>query len=141
MTQAMHEEYHRYATPEELKAMGVVEDLIRDAATNVFESLDDWGFRAYDVDGQGFMSSNDEYTEQTMFVIEDLDKDEVQDLQSQLQLMFDNELSTYPGAPEIKELSCSVVLPDHDLTDAEDDANGITRGSLMFYVTFARDLF
>lgn len=141
MTSAMREEYHRYANPAELAAMKDVEELITKALANIYDNLTAWGYEAEEVDGQSFMSQEDEACLQYMVNVQDLSADEIEDLADQIQMQLENELSAYKPVPEIRGLSGSVALPDYDLADEDDDAEGITRASIMVYVTFARNLY
>lgn len=141
MTSAMREEYHRYANPAELAAMKDVEELITKALANIYDNLTAWGYEAEEVDGQSFMSQEDEACLQYMVNFQDLSADEIEDLADQIQMQLENELSAYKLVPEIRGLSGSVALPDYDLADEDDDAEGITRASIMVYVTFARNLY
>ena len=141
MTSAMREEYHRYANPAELAAMKDVEELITKALANIYDNLTAWGYEAEEVDSQSFMSQEDEACLQYMVNFQDLSADEIEDLADQIQMQLENELSAYKLVPEIRGLSGSVALPDYDLADEDDDAEGITRASIMVYVTFARNLY
>ncbi len=141
MKQAMHEEYHRYANPAELKAMEDIEELITKALTKVYADIAAWGYEAAEIDTQSFMCQEDETCLQYMLEFKDLDPDEVADLASQLEIQLENEISGYKPVPEIRGISASVALPDYDLADEDDDAEGITKASFLFYVDFARNLF
>lgn len=141
MTSAMREEYHRYANPAELAAMEKIEVMIADALGNVYDDLADWGYTAEEVDGQSFMSSENEVCLQHMIVFENLDPDEAEDLAEQIQNTLENTAKDYKCPAEIQEIDVSVALPDYDLAEEDDAAHGITRASFLFYVTFARNLF
>jgi hypothetical protein len=135
------EEYHKYANPAELAAMKDVEDLVATALTKVYGEITAWGYEAEEVDSQSFMSQEDEACLQYMVNFQDLSADEIEDLADQIQMQLENELSAYKPVPEICGVSCSVALPDYDLADEDDAAEGITRASILVYVTFARNLF
>jgi bacterioferritin (cytochrome b1) len=141
MASAMREEYHKFANPAELHAMQEVENLVVNVLSNIYSDIAAWGYEAEEVDGQSFMSQENEACLQYMLVFKDLDADEVEDLADQLEMQLENELSVYKPVPEILGVAGSVALPDYDLAEAEDDAEGITRASIMIYVTFARNLY
>ena len=141
MTDAMKEEYHRYANPTELKAMEDIEELITKALTKVYADMTTWGYEAEEVDSQSFMCQKDEACLQYMVNFQDLDPEEFEDLADQIQMQLENEVSLYKPAPEIRGISVSVALPDYDLADADDADEGITKASFLFYVDFARRLY
>lgn len=141
MTSAMREEYHRYANPAELAAMEDIEELIIKALSKLYDDIAAWGYEAAEIDTQSFMCQEDETCFQYMLEFNDLDPDELDDLASQIEMQLKNEISVYKPVPEIRELSVSVALPDYDLADEEDEAEGITKASFLFYVDFARKLF
>ena len=141
MTSAMREEYHRYANPAELAAMEDIEELVTNALTKVYDEITAWGYEAAEIDSQSFMCQEDEACLQYMLEFNDLDPDEVEDLASQLEMLLENEISVYKPVPEIRGISVSVALPDYDLADEDDEAEGITKASFLFYVDFARHLF
>ena len=141
MKNNLHEEYHRYANPAELAAMKDIEELITKALTKVYANITAWGYEAEEVDSQSFLCQEDETCLQYMVNFQDLDPDEYEDLADQLQMQLENEISIYKPVPEIRGISVSVALPDYDLADEDDDAEGITKASFLFYVDFARNLF
>lgn len=141
MTQAMHEEYHKYANPTELKAMEDIEELITKALTKVYADITTWGYEAEEVDSQSFMCQEDEACLQYMVNFQDLDPEEFEDLADQIQMQLENEVSVYKPVPEIRGVSVSVALPDYDLADTDDADEGITKASFLFYVAFARNLY
>ena len=141
MASAMREEYHKFANPAELHAMQEVENLVVNVLSNIYSDIAAWGYEAEEVDGQSFMSQENEACLQYMLVFKDLDTDEIEDLADQLEMQLENELSVYKPVPEILGVAGSVALPDYDLAEADDDAEGITRASIMIYVTFARNLY
>ena len=141
MTSAMREEYHKYANPAELAAMQEVEELVTQALINVYKEITAWGYEAEEVDSQSYMSQEDEATLWYHLVFENLDPDEVEDLADMLEMKLNNEVSGYKPVPEILGVSAAVALPDYDLAEEEDDDEGITRASIMFFITFARNLF
>lgn len=141
MTSAMREEYHKYANPAELAAMQEVEELVTQALINVYKEITAWGYEAEEVDSQSYMSQEDEATLWYHLVFENLDPDEVEDLAEMLEMKLNNEVSGYKPVPEILGVSAAVALPDYDLAEEEDDDEGITRASIMFFITFARNLF
>jgi rubrerythrin len=141
MTKAITEEYHKYANPAELKAMEDVEELVSTALSNIYGELTAWGYETEEVDSQSFMSQENESCMQYMVNFKDLDKDEIEDLADQLQTQLENELSAYKPVSEIEGIAGDVVLPDYDLAEEEDEDEGITRASIVVYVTFARNLF
>jgi hypothetical protein len=140
MKSAMHEEYHRYANPAELKAMEDLEVVLSGAINKVYSDLATWGYTAEEVDSQSFMSSENETCIQYMVNFENLDPNETEDLAEQLQNTLENVAKDYKCPAEIQEIDASVALPDYDLEDEDDAAQDITRASFLFYVTFARNL-
>ena len=148
MTQAMREEYHKYANPAELKAMEDLEAVIETAKDKVLQTMNSWGIDITESDGQGWLSGNNEYTYQIMVDYEGVDEDEEEDIQDQLLNMFENEvLANYKLPAEISNITCSVMLPDPDIAYDEDDeeelrssSRGSSRGSILVEVTFARNL-
>jgi hypothetical protein len=143
MEKAIHEEYHKYANPAELKAMEDVESLVSVALSNIYNNLATWGYKASETDSQCWMSQENEACLQYVLDFEDLDADEIEDLADQLQVLLDNELSVYKPVPEIEGIAGSIALPDYDMAydDDEEGFEGITRASILVYVTFARNLF
>lgn len=138
MTQAMREEYHKYANPAELKAMEDLEAVIEVAKNDALSSMQNWGIDISESDAQGWMSGNKEYEYQFMLDYEGIDEDEEEDIQDQLQSMIENTvLSQYTLPPELSGIRISVALPDPDLSD---DDEGTKRASLFVDVTFARNL-
>ena len=144
MTSAMHEEYHKYANPAELKAMEDLEAIIEAAKNKVLHTMRSWNIDITESDAQGWMSGNNEYTYQIMVDYDGLDKDEEEDVRDQLLNMIENEvLTNYQLPAEISDITCSVMLPDPDIAyDDEDDEElqSSSRGSILIYVTFARNL-
>lgn len=138
--QVINEEYHRYANPAELAAMEKIELMITNAMSHVYSDLAAWGYTAEEVDSQSWLCSNNENCIQYMVHFENLDLDETEDLATQLQNTLENEAKNYKCPAEIQGIDVSVALPDHDLEDEDDAAQGITRASFLFYVTFARNL-
>lgn len=143
MKKAMREEYHKYANPAELKAMEDVENLVSGALSNIYSNLASWGYKASETDSQCWMSQENEACLQYVIDFEDLDADETDDLADQLKVQLENELSVYKPVPEIEGIAGSIALPDYDMAydDDEEGFEGITRASILVYVTFARNLF
>lgn len=143
MTSAMREEYHKYANPAELKAMEDIENLVSVALSNIYSDLATWGYNASETDSQCWMCQENEACLQYVLDFEDLDEAEAEDLADQLKIQLENELSAYKPVPEIEGITGSVVLPDYDMAydDDEEGFEGITRGSILVYVTFARNLY
>jgi hypothetical protein len=137
----IQEEYHRYANPAELKAMEDIEELAANAVTKVYDDIATWGYEATEIATQSWLCQEDETCLQYMLEFKDLDPDEIDDLASQLEMQLENEISVYKPVPEIRGISVSVALPDYDLADADDEAEGITKASFLFYVDFARNLY
>ncbi len=144
MTSAMREEYHSYANPAELKAMEDLEAVIAKAKSTALQAMSIDGIQATEVDGQGWMSGNNEYCDQTMIVVKGLDADEVEDVQDQLTNIFEQEImSNYTLPAEIIDIRCSVALPDENSLYGEDEeeSSGNVYGSMFVEITFARNLF
>lgn len=141
MASAMREEYHKYANSAELKAMEAIEKLITTALAKVYADLTAWGYEAKEVDGQSWMCSNNEDCIQYMVHFKNLDPDEAEDLAEQLQNTLENTVKDHKCPAEIQRIDFEIALPDYDLADEDDEAEGITRASFLFYVTFARNLF
>lgn len=143
MTSAMREEYHKYANPAELKAMEDIENLVSVALSNIYNNLATWGYNASETDSQCFMSQENEACLQYMIDFDGLDENETEDLADQLKVQLENELSAYKPVPEIEGIAGSIALPDYDIAydDDEEGFEGITRASIMVYVTFARNLY
>jgi hypothetical protein len=118
-----------------------IEELAANAVTKVYDDMAAWGYEATEIATQSWLCQEDETCLQYMLEFKDLDPDEIDDLASQLEMQLENEISVYKPVPEIRGISVSVALPDYDLADADDDAEGITKASFLFYVDFARNLY
>ena len=139
MTNAMHEEYHKYANPEELKAMEALEAVIESAKTNTLQTLKDSGFEIAESDAQGWLSGNNEYSYQITVECKDVLPEEAEDLQDQMLNTFENAvLDNFELPPEIAGVSCSVMLPDEDIADESN--KDVLYGTMTVEVTFARNL-
>ena len=144
MVGSMTEEYHKYANQAELKAMEDLEAVITTAVTKVYDDITAWSLDATEIDTQSFMSAENENCFQYMVEFEGLDPTDIEEIEmiaEQIQNDLENQILDYKCPPEIAEISVSVALPDHDLADEDDEANGVIKASFLIYVTFARNLF
>jgi hypothetical protein len=96
-------------------------------------------------DAQGWMCSENTYCYQFMVDYEGVDQAEEEDIQDQIKNNFENEvLANYQLPAEISKITCSVMVPDSDIAyeDFDDEElQSFSRGSILVYVTFARNLF
>jgi hypothetical protein len=145
MKKAMREEYHKYANSAELKAMEDLEAVIENAKNATLRTVADWGIQMNESDAQGWMCSENEYCYQIMVDYEGVDQTEEEDIQDQIENIFENEvLTNYRLPAEISDINCSVMIPDPDIAyeDFDDEElQSSSRGSILVYVTFARKLF